>query len=261
MEPAEWANKELMGLWETFSDGGKLTRRWPLLYNPLTRGGLLFVGLNPSWNEKWLREAWGRVQSEKSEFPRSGILNPAKLFEWDGSDPSQRKKQDIQDVDSVAVAKGVGDELYQYFRPMDKIATHVNMKDRWSHIDLFAVRERSQEELTKLLEIGSNGVGGSAFARRQLEISLELLERLQPMVVVVANALASAKLRHHWAEKEAIDDWSGDETFKKKGNHEIELNGRRTPVFFSSMLGGQRALDKYSRERLVWQVSRAVGQK
>lgn len=261
MEPAEWANKKLMGLWETFSDGGKLTQRWPLLYNPLKTGCLLFVGLNPSWKKEWLEGAWERVRLQNTEFPRSGIRDPTKLFEWGKSDPSQRKMQDIQDVDSVAVAKGVGDELYQYFRPMDKIATHVNMKDRWSHLDLFAVRERSQRELKKLLKIGSNGVGGSAFARRQLEISLELLERLQPMVVVVANALASAILRHHWAEKEAIDDWSGDETFKKKGNHEIELNGRRTPVFFSSMLGGQRPLDKYSRERLVWQVSRAVGQK
>jgi hypothetical protein len=204
MAVAEKANSQLLKLWGSFSDRDKLTRRWPLLYNPLKKECLLFVGLNPSWNENWLREAWVRVQAEKNEFPRSGILDPIGLFEWDGSDPSQLKKEDIQDVDSVAVAKGEEDGLYPYFKEMARIANHVNMKNRWSHIDLFAVRERSQRELRRLLEIGSDGLGESAFARRQLEISLELLERLQPMVVVVANALASAILRHRWAEKEVL---------------------------------------------------------
>lgn len=265
MEIAEWANMELLKLWEEFSHAKELTRRWPLLYNPLRKGGLLFVGLNPSWSEDWLEKYWKRLKSQ-GRFPTSGVRSGAELFEWDG--PSRQKKDDIQKMDNVAVAKK--GELYPYFVPMEKMASDVEMAEGWAHIDLFAVRERYQKLVRKELEIdklvrrmredANDSTLGRGFAGQQLVIATQLVGKLEPVAIVVANALASAILRARW---KIVDpgNWREDETFIKNGHHEIELNGRTVPVFFSSMLSGQRALDKGSRERLAWQVWRALGRK
>ncbi len=255
MGPAKWANKELLKLWEEFSDTRELTRRWPLLYNPLKRECLLFVGLNPSWKKWWLEGAWEKAQSQNTEFPRSGIRDPTRLFEWGESDPSPRKMEDIQDLDNVAVARE--EDLYTYFKPMRKISHQIEMDDAWEHIDLFAVRERSQGDLMSLLKLGYDGHSDSVFANKQLKIATKLLEKLKPVVVVVGNALSSAILRASWKITDP-DNWQEDETFRKLGHHEVQLNGRTVPVFFASMLGGQRALDRGSRERLAWQVWRVI---
>ncbi len=255
MGEADWANTQLLDLWKTFPDRGKLTRRWPLLYNPLKTGCLLFVGLNPSWKKEWLEGAWKRVRLQNTEFPRSGIRDPTKLFEWGKSDPSQRKMQDIQDIDNVAVARE--EDLYPYFKPMRKISQQIEMDDAWEHIDLFAVRERSYKSLVRILKI-KNGRAESKFGEQQLEIALQLMEMLESEVVVVANAVASTILRARWDIAEP-DKWREDATFRKNGYHEIEVNGSTVPVFFSSMLSGG-ALDRGSRERLAWHVWRALKQ-
>jgi hypothetical protein len=45
---------------------------------------------------------------------------------------------------------------------------------------------------------------------------------------------------------------------KKKGFHWYTGMEKEVPVFFTSMLSGQRALDRRSYERLVWHIKRAV---
>ncbi len=250
-----------MDLWDTFSEEENLTRRWPLLYNPLPEGGLLFVGLNPSWSEVWLEKYWKKLKSHGG-FPTSGVPSGTELFKWDG--PSRRKKDDIQRMDNVAVAKE--GELYPYFVEMQKMASAIGMDKRWAHIDLFAVRERNQKLVRKelgidklIVELGKEtGVGTlDGFAGEQLAIAIQLMEKLEPWSIVVANALASTILRALWKIEDA-DNWRKDGTFTEYGHHQVRLNNRKVPVFFSSMLSGQRALDRHSRERLAWQVWRAI---
>lgn len=85
----------------------------------------------------------------------------------------------------------------------------------WTHLDLFYVRETNQKNMERLCE----DTVGSEFAREQFAITKDIIEQAKPCMLVVNNSF---------------------------------LEG--TPVFFSSMLTGQRALDLGSLERLEWHI-------
>lgn len=63
--------------------------------------------------------------------------------------------------------------------------------------------------------------------------------------------------------KHIIFGWGWNFEFcTELGTHKIirhkTLNG--TPVFFTSMLSGQRALDNGSKERLIWHIGKILNQ-
>ncbi len=68
-----------------------------------------------------------------------------------------------------------------------------------------------------------------------------------PKIIVVANALTSDIMNNTKFFK------INKENFNSNGYHVITINNREIPIFFTSMLTQQRALDKYSRERLIWE--------
>ncbi|MEY3784343.1 MAG: hypothetical protein RLZZ230_665 [Candidatus Parcubacteria bacterium] len=67
---------------------------------------------------------------------------------------------------------------------------------------------------------------------------------------VVSNAFGSQVVRDYLKEDLVWD--------KKKGFHCYTGMEKKVPVFFTSMLSGQRALDRWSYERLVWHIKQAV---
>jgi hypothetical protein len=86
------------------------------------------------------------------------------------------------------------------------------------------------------------------FGQKQLEISLRMIEEAKPICIVVANALASdIYLKNR-----------NPRFMPSRGCNEADIDGRSVPLFFSSMLTGQRALDRHSRKRLVWHVGREL---
>jgi hypothetical protein len=46
--------------------------------------------------------------------------------------------------------------------------------------------------------------------------------------------------------------------YEERGFHWLTKSGKRIPVFFLSMLSGQRSLDRWSYERLIWHIKQAV---
>ncbi len=118
--------------------------------------------------------------------------------------------------------------------------------DNWEHIDLFFVRG-NQDNLKKevIRKENKKNVELNDFGKKQLEVSLGLLNKIKPRVIIVNNALASKILK----KELKMDEWD-----KEKGYH--IYNG--IPIFFSGILSGQRALDVNSRERLGWHVKKAL---
>ena len=47
--------------------------------------------------------------------------------------------------------------------------------------------------------------------------------------------------------------------FKEKGFDYFYLGKLKIPIFFTGMLSGQRALDRGSKRRLIWQTNKALG--
>ncbi len=142
--------------------------------------------------------------------------------------------------------------LHPYFRKFTYIADAAGMT--WTHLDLLYVRETNQQNLRDLCE----DAVGRQFAGKQFAISKEIIEQARPRILVVNNAYACRWLTDKNFNPAAFDvRWDEEIGTYRIAGHSL-LEG--TPVFFSSMLTGQRALDSGSFERLNWHI-RFVGQK
>ena len=118
----------------------------------------------------------------------------------------------------------------------------------WEHIDLFFVHETNQKNLEAQVLNKSRKI--NEFGKRQIEISKEIISLIEPQIVVVANAFASDIFQQEFAC--VFDD--------KAGCHFFDVNGKSIPVFFTSMLTGQRALDKGSFIRLKWHIKKIANE-
>ncbi len=141
---------------------------------------------------------------------------------------------------------------HKYFKKFSEVSNKTNIP--WSHIDLLFVRKTDQKSIPSLENKCGNV--GKEFLSANLQISKELIELCSPQVIVVNNTLAK---KYMGKNTELANEWIGyvssfDNT---AGTHFInnckQLSG--VPVFFTSMLTGQRALDNGSFERLIWHIN------
>lgn len=129
-------------------------------------------------------------------------------------------------------------ETHRYFKKFIDISKDADIP--WSHIDLLFLRETDQKIVKQL----KRDKVGHEFFMKQLVVSKEIIELAKPQLIVINNTLA----RDFFQFNTVFDEQIG--THRIIGN--IALEG--TPVFFTSMLTGQRALDLGSYERLKWHI-------
>ncbi|HEY4498572.1 MAG TPA: hypothetical protein VJH94_00745 [Candidatus Paceibacterota bacterium] len=228
----EKINKRIVALWKKhFGTSDKVYA--PIFYDDFEPGGLLFIGVNPSFNPKGSRRAVRGTEFEN--------LDPESFYRWSNivSDP---KYIDM----CIAIGRHVHEKYGTYFKRMHDIAKTVGMP--FQHIDIFLYKQTSQKDFLSLVYEKKGEL--NEFGRDQLEIFHEILASMRPVAIVVANAFASRIIRKHLKHDLMFDD--------TKGFHGLRLGGKLVPIFFSSMLSGQRALDTGSYERLVWHVRQAV---
>lgn len=226
----ESVNQAIESLWQRHYPQCDAPKLWPLAINKIQAGSILFVGLNPSFSEK----GWKTTAGEE--------FDPNKFYAWGGNEYDREK-----DLELEANAK----KTYSYYAKFRDIADKFGKP--WEHIDLFFVRETSQNKFNTMLSFGSQqGEILNDFAKEQLKQSIRLIEASQPLVIVVANAYASDLYR------KMFESQLSGSRFEELGYHYTCLNNRQVPTFFTSMLTQQRALDKGSLERLKWQIGQAL---
>lgn len=145
---------------------------------------------------------------------------------------------------------------HKYYRKFEQLSKETNTP--WTHIDTLQMRETTQSSVESLFKHPE----GLQFIVSQLSIFDQMLKESNPKVIVVCNTLAR---RFMGRDKDELGNntWLGYE-FKwdeRTGTHRIisELSGlNNTPILFSSMLTGQRALDNGSFERLSWHLRRVL---
>lgn len=198
----------------------------------ISKDKILFLGINPSFIN--------RNDSDKK------MADPNKKLEGDeylGFNKIRYEKE-ITEIPK--------EERYQnYFKVFDKISKD---EDGWSHYDLLPFRERNQNLITKYFT--SKEITIQNILKDFISISREIIENSDPKIIIVANAF----LRN-------LTNMSDDKHFNlfetefnnSIGTHVIK-NGplESKPVFFTSMLSGQRALDVGSRERLEWHINKII---
>jgi hypothetical protein len=221
-------NLAAMNLWQdTFSDDADVLV--PLIYPPIKRNVLLFVGMNPSFNET-------RFQNILKDTPHAQI-DLAEFYHW-----RNRARFDLKTAQAIEV---IAKSKHLFFAQFKRIAEYASTD--WEHLDLFFYRHTNQDHFERMIYSGNRL---NEFGSSQLELSKELLIEACPQVVVVANAAASDVFRDQLGTK--FDDKLGCDT--------IHMDGHVVPVFLASMLTGQRSMDVYSRERLCWHVKIVLDQ-
>ena len=161
---------------------------------------VLFIGLNPSFNEK---------RAKKEEYYRS--------FDATNND-------------------------HPYFK---KFPILVENKNDWTFLDLLYIRETKHQSVRDFYNKEPD------FIKHQLEISKEIIKKINPEIIVVCDTFARNLLKSNMMNFEfEFDDTIG--TYRIINNPDF----KDTIVFFSGMLTGQRALDNGSFERLKWHLNK-----
>ena len=227
----ERINNKIIKLWNKYFENDKEVYA-PLFYDTFAKNSLLFVGMNPSFSASGFKTIF--KDSQYSD------LEPKKFFKW------KNVSKHLDHIDQcIAMDKHAYTNYSLYFGRPIEMAKAVDMP--WDHIDLFLYRETSQTNFMKRIHDGKRL---NDFALDQLAIFKETLNSINPKCIVVSNAFGSQIVREYLSDELVWDD--------KKGFHWYTGSESKVPIFFTSMLSGQRSLDRWSYERLVWQVKQAV---
>lgn len=174
----------------------------------LNADGILFIGINPSLTRN--KEELKRLMGTKPDF---------------GTDKNKGHK---------------------YFKKFFEIAEATKLP--WGHLDIFYMRETSQNAVKDLLK----NEQGRDFLNQQWVLTKSILDALlqgsEKRIVVVSNAFARDIIM---GNVNGLSEGYPLEFDEKIGTYKY----KNTIFFFTSMLTGQRALDKGSFERLIWQIN------
>ena len=139
---------------------------------------------------------------------------------------------------------------HRYFKKFEDIAKHT--ASNWSHIDLFFYQETAQKSFYEILQ----NQNGKDFLSQQIQIAKELIIHIKPKLIVVANTLARDLMLKEHDLGVNFFDFKFNEVLGTYQISNTEL--KDTPIFFTSMLTGQRALDNGSFERLKWHIKNII---
>ncbi len=171
-----------------------------------------------------------------------------------GINPSFQTKATPNELDYYCL-KPDGNDYKRYFGKFEQLAHSANLP--LGHMDMLYFRETKQNNIDEIMSVSF----GREFIVKQLEISKNILENVKPKIIVVCNTKARQLLgkdKNNGSNLWLNYDFEFDENI---GTHRITTPNsslNNTPVFFTSMLTGQRALDTGSYERLLWHIKKVA---
>ena len=207
-------NKQIIQLWREFPD--YRGNRIPFLFPHSEDGCLLFIGFNPSFPPELQNREW---------------IHPYDITRLDNIDEVQLIKQEIETQNYLP-----------YFKPLKEIAA--KFKLRWSHFDVFMLRETIQKVAMQTV-YNDNDNTFTLFGQKQFDLFTKALQRSNPSVIVVINAAASHIIKTNLL----LEYHPVDGCYYASRDENIEA-----PFFLGGMLSGQRTVDDFSKERLIWHI-------
>ena len=232
--------------------------KWPIQYDTnIRRRDLLFVGLNPSYDD-----------SKK----------PLQLYNASSLDNQDEIGKAIKD-ERTAQRGNEDKERYSYYSLFPKICKTLQLEiEDWNHIDLLPFRQRDQNQLISDFQLDTNisdwVIGGNTkkdIIKDCVSIFLGLVEYLRPKVIVIVNGFISKKIMEHTGSyyvdgyrnpiittQTENEDFSLYFSHAPNDCHRILKIRNEYPLLLSSMVTGKRALDLGSRERLIWHIGQIL---
>jgi len=201
----------------------------------------LAIPLEKLWKEHKGEEYAQYTPHALSEIPESGLL-------FIGINPSlTRNKEELKKLIGTKPNFGTEENKeHKYFKKFIEISEATQLP--WGHIDIFYLRETSQNSVKDLLKCEN----GRDFLNQQWVLTKSILDTLlqgsEKRIVVVSNAFARDIIM---GNVNGLSEGYTLEFDEKIGTYTY----KNTIFFFTSMLTGQRALDKGSFERLIWHIN------
>lgn len=216
-------NQKITDLWNTTFENTNVLS--PLFFDGVKKHQLLFIGMNPSFSDKEFKK-----YLKGTEF---AAIVQHDLFKWNNVCGNEAVINQTIAIDRYAILH------HPYFTKMRKLAEENNLA--WQHFDMFFYRETNQAKFEKMI-LHKDEL--TEFGKQQIAILASALLLAEPKCIVMVNAKASELFRSYFSEHIQWDE--------EYGHHYLTLNDNSIPILFSSMLSGQRALDRWSFERLSW---------
>ena len=205
--------------------------------------------------EVWANQNYIDIDVIKRGFSVQDIIKKNSIM-FVGINPSYDQNKIDENLEFYTVSQ-IG-KSHPYFNKFKEIAA--NAKHHWTHLDFLFFKETNQ----KYVELLEKSINGPEFIMKQLEISKEILIEAKPKILIVSNTKARKFTGFEKNKEQTQGVWMGFDfqfddnfgTYKIINNLELE----NTPVFFTSMLTGQRAIDNGSFERLKWHINFVIKQ-
>lgn len=209
---------------------------------------ILFIGLNPS------------VISYKEERKNVPYLFSANLQFEDIYHPVS-----FHTIGSLPPYHYGGVSHIDYFEKINKLCDNINNptiinknnKNKFSYLDLFQVRVTADDAIKWALEHHSktdkSGIysGLTDFLQGQLDLCSDLINDVNPTLIVVNNATASKFIlgnRYGLTFRLSIPVWDS-----QIGTYRVQIKNKYIPIFFTRMMSSG-GLDDGSFDRLAWHI-------
>lgn len=195
---------------------------------PETKGKILFIGLNPAYQE---RKETHENFINYSYTPNITIDEIVKFAT----------------INNDSKIKSKSNKLYygKYFDILHKIAKNLG-EDGFEHCDLFLMRETDSKIVKQMVE--KEGVLVE-FGIEQLNILKLHIANLNPKVIIIPNAMAAEYYSQILLQDSTIDD--------EKGVYYTEINNKKIPTILCGSWQYGR-LDKYTEAILVRYIETAM---
>lgn len=232
----------------------------------LPKGGILFLGMNPSYpkgtendtkkrtyirkkdkdtfvygdsyhvTEKSDGNYWKPIVDAAVRITRENIEMQIMQLKQMLQENTGRKKEDIER------------ELKRLHHKFERCRQEVE----FCHHDLFFVRETDQKKVLSLRAKYDD------FYKKQLEYSKDIIEKAAPKIIIVINAGAGNLIRDELrtdffglkpATKNDVGSWNED-----CGVDLIKIGGREVPIIFTGMLSSTGRINKGTETTLFWNI-------
>ncbi|MEH7076235.1 hypothetical protein [Neobacillus drentensis] len=222
----------------------------PAFLSDIQKSTLTIIGCNPSLNKNGYKNCFKGTTYEDLDFFKRISREENENFSHD----FQSNIIELHDIEGKIGSK------HPYVLKLIDVTTNIGIKDFKNDVtvlDLFFIRDTNQKNIEKRLKQKISNTRPvkyefTTFAEEQIKISMEALSLSDPDLILIANAKAS----------NIFIEYNKDKIYSKQFGdlkcYIFKLNGRSVPIFFSSMLSGQRALDTFSLDRLIWDMTQIL---
>ena len=186
----------------------------PCLCIPQSNPDVCVVGMNPSHSAKYLGHQKSLAMEELVKL-----------------NPDARKKLMKEQIEAH--------KHHPYFTAIKRFISSIDNNLAVSFYDLFPIRHTQQSELLQFLDNPIN----TTLLNELNNATFDFFQETESRMILICNAEASRRFRTIMSSVLTPTNCKAEDRLKI-------LHGS-IPVFYSSMLSGQRALDEFSRERLA----------